>query len=137
MNKKKKILLSASIVGILLVYLAYMSFGSMATNYMTVSELIASKTDKISNVNGTIVNGSSSYLPTKLELSFKLSDGVSTIDVVYIGNKPEGFKEGIEAVATGQYIDGVFKAQRLLLKCPSKYEEESAASLNKSLSPSQ
>jgi cytochrome c-type biogenesis protein CcmE len=46
------------------------------------------------------------------------------IEVVYNGPKPEMLKHEAQAVVTGMInSEGVFVAEELLLKCPSKYEE--------------
>ena len=44
--------------------------------------------------------------------------------VRYKGTKPDQFDEAHHVVAIGKYQDGVFRADKLLIKCPSKYEKE-------------
>ncbi|MEQ8274518.1 MAG: cytochrome c maturation protein CcmE [Deltaproteobacteria bacterium] len=52
-----------------------------------------------------------------------------TITVRYTGVVPDTFKDDAEVIVTGSLArDGVFEAQELLAKCPSKYE---AAEKNK------
>jgi cytochrome c-type biogenesis protein CcmE len=44
--------------------------------------------------------------------------------VVYIGPKPDLLRNEAQAIVTGHVgEDGVFYADELLLKCPTKYEE--------------
>ena len=48
----------------------------------------------------------------------------SRIQVVYIGPKPDLLRHEAQAIMTGELgEDGVFYADELLLKCPTKYEE--------------
>jgi len=44
--------------------------------------------------------------------------------VVYIGVKPDLLKHEAQAIVTGHLgADGIFYADELLLKCPTRYEE--------------
>jgi cytochrome c-type biogenesis protein CcmE len=46
------------------------------------------------------------------------------LQVVYDGVKPDMLKDEAQAILTGKLdSEGVFIAQELLLKCPTKYEE--------------
>ena len=45
-----------------------------------------------------------------------------TMTVLYKGIKPGNFEEAIQIVAVGNYDEGVFRAEQLLVKCPSKYQ---------------
>jgi cytochrome c-type biogenesis protein CcmE len=46
------------------------------------------------------------------------------IEVVYIGVKPDLLRDEAQAIMTGKIDEnGVFVADELLLKCPTKYEE--------------
>jgi cytochrome c-type biogenesis protein CcmE len=48
----------------------------------------------------------------------------SRLDVIYEGAKPDMLRHESQAILTGQLnSEGVFVAEELLLKCPSKYEE--------------
>jgi len=47
------------------------------------------------------------------------------LDIVYRGIRPDQLKNEAQAIATGVLrSDGVFEAEELLLKCPSRYEED-------------
>ncbi len=69
----------------------------------------------------------------KGELSFDITDLQGSGDrmkIVYAGAKPENFANATSVEAVGMYRDGAFHAQRLLVKCPSRYkavEDNSAA----------
>lgn len=41
--------------------------------------------------------------------------------VKFMGNKPQDFERSDQVVITGQYQDEAFVASKILMKCPSKY----------------
>ena len=49
-----------------------------------------------------------------------------TQDLFFDGAKPGNFEQATEVVCVGRYTNGKFHAKELLVKCPSKYMEESA-----------
>lgn len=44
--------------------------------------------------------------------------------VRYHGMKPDQFDEAHHVVAIGKFHDGAFQSDKLLIKCPSKYEQQ-------------
>jgi cytochrome c-type biogenesis protein CcmE len=53
-----------------------------------------------------------------------LDTSLERLDVVYYGVMPDLLKNEAQAIVTGKLgDDGVFHADELLLKCPSRYEE--------------
>jgi cytochrome c-type biogenesis protein CcmE len=125
MNKKKRLLLGVSIAAVLFAYLA-LSTGVVSNQY-EVGEAVAAQdtlAGKVIIVNGSMVPGTDHWDPLNRTLTFKLTDGKATIDVVYTGDKPNLSPEAvnIQAVVTGQFNNNVFEAFRMLTKCPSKYE---------------
>lgn len=44
--------------------------------------------------------------------------------VCYHGTKPDQFDEAHHIVAVGKFHDGAFQSDKLLIKCPSKYEQQ-------------
>ena len=57
--------------------------------------------------------------------NFKLADAKGEeFHVVYKGVKPSNFEQATEVVAIGRFNNGIFEAEQLLVKCPSKYEAE-------------
>ncbi|MDD5616064.1 MAG: cytochrome c maturation protein CcmE [Candidatus Methanoperedens sp.] len=128
MKKKQRFILGVSIVIVLLAYLVLI--GVPSSNY-EVSQAIADKTnltDKVILINGTMVQGTDKWDGFNRTLTFKLTDGISTIDVVFTGDKPnlppqEDNESNVQAVVTGKFDDNdVFRAYQMLTKCPSKYE---------------
>jgi len=112
-------------VGAVLVvaFLAYgtTSFKSNLTPYVSFDE--AASTMRKVQVAGGLVENSTEYLDETQELRFTMveEDG-DTLVVHYEGVKPGNFEEAVQIVAVGKYGDGVFHAEQLLVKCPSKYQ---------------
>ena len=78
-------------------------------------------------VAGALVKGSSAYETSKDAFFFTIKDpkdANETIRVRYHGLKPANFEEAISIVAIGRYEQGAneFAADKLLVKCPSKYQ---------------
>ncbi len=129
MNKKKRLILGVSIIVILLGYVALTTVE--ASNQYEVSEAVAAQgnlTGKIIMINGSMVPGTDNWDSLNRTLTFKLTDGIATLDVVYKGDKPDLPPEAtdIQAVVTGQFNNNVFEAFRMLTKCPSKYESNNS-----------
>ena len=98
------------------------AFQKTLTPYLTFDE--ARKSRGAVQVMGALDKQSDRYDTGKQELSF---DARSTptggrMPVVYRGIKPGNFKDAISIVAIGRYRDGRIEAEKLLVKCPSKYQ---------------
>ena len=112
-------------VGAVLVvaFLAYgtTSFKSNLTPYVSFEE--ASRMGGKVQVAGGLVEDSTKYLDATEELQFAMvDDDGNTMTVHYNGVKPGNFEEAVQIVAIGSYQEGVFHAEQLLVKCPSKYQ---------------
>jgi cytochrome c-type biogenesis protein CcmE len=112
-------------VGAVLVvaFLAYgtTSFKSNLTPYVSFEE--ASRMGSKVQVAGGLVEDSTKYLDATEELEFAMVDeDGNTMTVHYNGVKPGNFEEAVQIVAIGSYQEGVFSAEQLLVKCPSKYQ---------------
>lgn len=134
------------------VYLIASSTQANAEYFLTIDELKskgASVVGKNLRVSGAVVGDSIQYDPQSLTLSFDVANvpgdnkqidaegGLaavlhaavvdptrSRIKVIYSGPKPDLLKDEAQAIMTGHLdADGVFHADELLLKCPTKYEE--------------
>jgi cytochrome c-type biogenesis protein CcmE len=74
-------------------------------------------------VMGALDKQSDRYDTASQELSFDLLDANGgRIPVAYRGVRPGNFKDAISIVAIGPYRDGRIQAEKLLVKCPSKYQ---------------
>lgn len=92
--------------------------------YITVTELMAQDRGQPLDglrVTGTVVPGTIESEP--LHLRFQMTDGETAVPVEYRGVIPDTFGEDGEVVVEGSYsTGGVFEANFLMAKCPSKYE---------------
>ncbi|MFM6975904.1 MAG: cytochrome c maturation protein CcmE [Sphingobacteriaceae bacterium] len=44
--------------------------------------------------------------------------------IVFAGTKPQDFEKSEQIVLTGKMVNGEFKASKILMKCPSKYNKD-------------
>ena len=106
--------------------LAFVGFGLSAfqktlTPYLSFDE--AKKTKGVVQVMGALDKQSDRYDDKTEQLSFELIDpNGHRMPVVYKGLRPGNFKDAISIVAIGRYQDGRIDAEKLLVKCPSKYQ---------------
>jgi cytochrome c-type biogenesis protein CcmE len=124
--RETKLLIAGVIILLVLAAWVFLGAGSPFIYYLTLSELRAEgpSTHRV-RVTGAVVGESIRWQPEMQELTFEISDGESNLEVRYRGSRPNMFRDGAEAVVEGRYLaDGHFEADRLLLKCPSKYEEQ-------------
>ena len=119
-------LAGAAVIIIVVGWLLYTSIESATAPYLTVTELLAEgPSDRIVRATGTVVGETIIWDEEELVLQFDLSDDGGSISIDYHGIRPDLLEDGIEAVVEGQYQgEGLFAAAAILLKCPSKYEEE-------------
>ena len=72
---------------------------------------------------GGLDKQSDRYDNARQELAFDLVDPEGRrMPVVYQGVRPGNFKDAISIVAIGRYHEGRIEAEKLLVKCPSKYQ---------------
>lgn len=127
MLKKRKFLIGGFIVLIAIAYLTFIGLSSSATYYYEVSELLArgnSVYGETVRVNGQVAPGSVEQEAAGRTLRFTITDieGKGDLPVFYRGVVPDTFKIGSAVVVEGQLNpDGIFQADTLMPKCPSKY----------------
>ena len=125
---KPKIIIGVVIIVGALIYLLASGFQDNASFYLTVSELQA-KTDLTPNdgvrIQGYVNPASIEWNPEKIELYFNMNYEGDTVRVFYKGIKPDQLADAQQVVCEG-HIDenGGFNANKIMLKCPSKYEVE-------------
>jgi cytochrome c-type biogenesis protein CcmE len=114
-------------VVIALIVQATMSTGAY---YMTVDEVRNGASGLVGErvrVSGAVVAGSEDWNPQEITLRFAISDEKSSqqLPIVFFGPRPDNFQRAASAIVEGEMLpDGTFKAETLLLKCPSRYEED-------------
>lgn len=100
------------------------TFSSSMTPYVSFDE--AERSPRTVQVMGGLEKGSSRYDTSSKTLYFNLVDLESkkVLPVAYRDVKPANFEEAVSIVAIGKYRAGAFHAEKLLVKCPSKYQGE-------------
>lgn len=111
---------------IALIVQATMSTGAY---YLTVSEIRDSGGALVGQrvrASGKVVDGSENWDPQSITLRFNIQDDKGAqLPIVFFGPRPDNFQRAAEAIVEGTLLpDGSFQANDLLLKCPSRYEEE-------------
>ncbi|MBI2842410.1 MAG: cytochrome c maturation protein CcmE [Armatimonadetes bacterium] len=121
----KSYYLIAAVAVVAFVALGASSFLNSMTPYVTTfAEARAAKQDKV-QVPGDIVKGKTTYDKKAAALVFYIKDpDGEEMKVSYRGVRPGNFDQADRVVAIGRYGNGEFKAEQLLVKCPSKYQAE-------------
>jgi cytochrome c-type biogenesis protein CcmE len=92
--------------------------------YISVTEL---KSEDMVNRNvqvfGDVVVNTIKFDKDTSIQTFDITDGSNSVEVNHRG-VVNNLQNATEVVAIGKYIDGVFQADQVLVKCPSKYQEE-------------
>ena len=123
-----------------IIYLIVSSTKANAQYFLTISEVEAkgaSVYGRDLRISGAVIGDSISYDPETLNLSFIVADipgdnkeieaqgGLAKVlhDAV-TDPQPDLLRDEAQAIMTGQLgKDGIFYADELLLKCPTKYED--------------
>jgi len=97
--------------------------------YLTVAELQARVPDIYGErvrVSGDVVAGAEDWNAQAVTLRFSIVDeSGEQLPIVFFGPRPDNFQRAASAIVEGELQpDGTFLAETLLLKCPSRYEEE-------------
>ena len=113
----------AGIAIIAFIALGVSSFiGSMTPYIEDFAKVRSSSKDKI-QVPGDIVKDKTIYMHKSSSLIFYLRDPKGKeLKVIYKGQRPANFDQADKAVAVGSYRNGVFYADDVRTKCPSKYQ---------------
>ena len=128
------------IVSSCVVLLVVSGFQDTSMYYFTVTELEAREAEFVGKkikLAGKVVPGSIRRDDSSLDLSFKIWEpvaeggGSSHRPIYYKGIVPDTFRDESDVVLEGSTAqDGVFHAEHLLAKCPSKYESKSYEEMN-------
>ncbi len=117
----KKGYIVAAVLAVGFLVLGVTAFRSTLTPYVTFD--VAMKTAGSVQVMGSLEKGSEKYDENSQELAFSIIDDHGrTLPVLYRGIKPANFRDALSIVAIGRYQSGALHADKLLVKCPSKYQ---------------
>lgn len=149
---RAKFLVGGALIVAAVIYLIASSMQANAQYFYTIDELNAkgaAAAGQSVRVSGAVVGDSIEYDPHTLTLRFTVANvpadnaeierqgGLalvlheavndatrSRMQVVYVGPKPDLLRNEAQAIMTGSVgADGIFYAEELLLKCPTKYED--------------
>ena len=119
MNKKILLLV------LLLAFAGYAAwtFADSVTPYVSISEARAAKSSV--QVKGLLDKEVPPHQEgDKFVFTLKDEETGETLPVRYHGTKPDQFDEAYHIVAIGKCEGQEFMADKLLIKCPSKYEQQ-------------
>ena len=118
----RKILLGLLLLGF--VASAGWSFADSVTPYVGIAE--ARKSTSNVQVKGLLAANAPAPHMEGDNFVFTLQDEDTgeTMVVRYHGTKPDQFDQAHHIVAIGKYQDTAFESDKLLIKCPSKYEQQ-------------
>ncbi len=149
---RMKFIFGGVIIIAAIVYLIISSTKANAQYFLTIGELAGKGSQVLGRdlrISGAVIGDTIQYDSQSLTLRFTVADipgdnkqieaqgGLAAIlhqavndptrqrvVVVYTGPKPDLLRDEAQAIMTGKMgEDGVFYADELLLKCPTKYEE--------------
>lgn len=110
-------------IGIIALFIIFsvISFKSSLTPYVTFAQ--AKTMSGSVQVRGVLTSERAIMTDDGKAVKFKLQDekGQEAL-VVYKGTKPDGLEQATSIVAIGKYQNNEFIADKLLVKCPSKYQ---------------
>jgi cytochrome c-type biogenesis protein CcmE len=150
---RTKFLIGGLLIVAAIIYLVVSSTQASAQYYMTIDELMAKRAevaDRDLRISGAVEGSTIDYDAKNLELRFTIVNVPADLDtiekagglaavlhqavtdptatrlpVVYEGPLPDLMRDEAQAIVTGRMgADGVFHADELLLKCPTRYEDE-------------
>lgn len=150
--KINKFVIGGALILGAVVFLIWSSTAATSEYFLTIDELNAkgsSIVDKNLRVSGAVIGDTIQYDTQSLTLTFEvahvsgdnaeletegglaealhqavLDPSRSRMTVVYVGPMPDLLRNEAQAIVTGHLgADGIFYADELLLKCPTKYEE--------------
>jgi cytochrome c-type biogenesis protein CcmE len=152
-GSRVKFLIGGGLIVAAIVYLIASSTQAAAQYYLTIDEL-ALRGDSVLGrdlkISGAVDGDTIEYDAQTLTLRFTIANvpadlaeieaagglaealhqavidpAARRLEVVYVGPRPDLLRDEAQAIVTGQLgEDGVFYADELLLKCPTRYQEE-------------
>lgn len=115
---KVRHLVGIGLIGAFFLFSAF-SFKESLTPYVTFAE--ARSNAGIVQVKGVLVADSVTASAGAVHFILRDENGEEA-QVTYHGVRPEGFEQASSIVAIGKVKNGAFTAEKLLVKCPSKYQ---------------
>ena len=124
-NRVPLILLGVAVFAALFA-VGYTMFTRSVVYYNTPTEVLT-KPGEVVRLSGEVVDGSIAV--NGGTVSFEVTDEQNTVAVLYEGPMPDTLRDEATAVVEGALgTDGVFHADTLFAKCPSKFEAKTTES---------
>lgn len=127
-NKQIKFVVAVVLLLVLSGVLVAWTIKGNSSYYMTVDQVLA-KADTLAGqkirMSGEVSQETESWDAENLLLTFALTDASGEhVTVSFHGSRPSNFSRATEAIVEGEMMpNGTFRADNLLLKCPSRYED--------------
>lgn len=148
---RTKFLVGGALIIGAIIYLIVTTMSSTAQYFYTIDELHAKGASAMGQslrASGAVMGSTITYDPKTLTITFEMANisndnkvidaagglaaalhqavinpNAARVTVVYVGPKPDLLKDEAQAIVTGKLgADGVFHADELLLKCPTRYQ---------------
>ena len=152
-GNRTKFILGGLLIAAAVIYLIATATQATAQYYLTIDELLERDEgviDRDIKLSGAVIGETIQYDIESLTLRFTIANVPADLDeieaagglaevlhqavtdpdanrmeVIYIGPMPDLLRHEAQAIVTGRLReDGVFEADELLLKCPTRYEDE-------------
>jgi cytochrome c-type biogenesis protein CcmE len=149
---RAKFIIGGFLILAAVIYLIVSATQANAEFFMTVNELKSKGTSLVGRslrLSGAVIGTTIKYDPQTMNLSFEIAHvpgdnaaiemggGLAAVlhaavtdptrarlTIIYNGPKPDLLRDEAQAIVTGHLgEDGIFYADELLLKCPTKYQE--------------
>lgn len=128
MSSRVKFIIGGVVVAVVIGVLIFTSFSGSTSEYLTIAEVrgLEPEQPRNSRVSGEIVVDSVNYSTRDILLTFEIEDETGILPIAYKGPRPDMLEDAVEAVVVGKFDTSaqIFRADELLMKCPSKYEEK-------------
>jgi cytochrome c-type biogenesis protein CcmE len=132
-HRNIKIAVTAVVLASAFGFMMWTTLRDGAEYFKHVDEVVAQRPSlegKKLQVQGYVIPGSILVKPNTLEYRFRIQNNPirsgepgNVMNVSFKGQPPDTFKDEAEVVAHGQLrSDGGFDANKVIAKCPSKYE---------------
>ncbi|HEY8552736.1 MAG TPA: cytochrome c maturation protein CcmE [Thermaerobacter sp.] len=110
-------------------YLSLMGFQSAKTYYLSVDQALG-RADELQGrfvrVHGRVAPGTVDWTVHDVTLAFAMAgESGRSLPVVYKGVKPDLLQDGVDVVVEGRLEGDTLVADRVMVKCPSKYQAAS------------
>jgi cytochrome c-type biogenesis protein CcmE len=103
-----------------------------SSTYSSFEDAIALNGEKTTVIGFLDLEGSMDFNPKTVQFSFTAKDKKGNISkVIYNQPKPQDFERSEEITMTGYATDSAFIATEILMKCPSKYNEQNEVDSDK------